>query len=102
MLKHQRSLNRNKMVKSKHVLETFVQALVEHQDEVVIKDSKDDMGILFNLTVSKSDMGRVIGRNGETAKALRTLLRAVGMTEDARINLKIDEPEGATPVDNTL
>lgn len=83
------------MVKSKNLLENIVGALVEYPEQVKIADKSDDMGILFTLSVAKSDMGRVIGRGGETAKAMRTILRAVGMTEDARINLKVDEPEGS-------
>jgi hypothetical protein len=39
-------------------------------------------------------MGKIIGRSGNTAKAIRTLLRVVGMKHDARVNLKINEPEG--------
>jgi len=83
------------MVKSKKLLENIVAALVEYPEEVKIVDKADDMGILFTLVVAKSDMGRVIGRSGETAKAMRTILRAVGMSENARINLKVDEPEGS-------
>jgi len=83
------------MVKSKNVLETIVTALVAHPEDIKIEDKTDDMGILITLGVHKEDMGRVIGRAGETAKAIRTILRAVGMTEEARVNLKIDEPEGS-------
>jgi hypothetical protein len=43
-------------------------------------------------------MGKVIGRSGATAKAIRTILRVVGMKNDARVNLKIEEPEGARTV----
>lgn len=83
------------MNKSKGVLEAVVSALVQYPEEVGIEETTDEMGVLLTLKVSKHDMGRVIGKEGNTAKALRTLLRAVGMTEEARINLVIAEPEGS-------
>jgi predicted RNA-binding protein Jag len=52
------------------------------------------MGVLLTLTVSPDDMGKIIGRDGNIAKALRTLLRVVGMKHNARVNLKINEPAG--------
>ena len=52
------------------------------------------MGVLLTLKVAKDDMGKIIGKSGQTAKALRTLLRIVGSKNDARVNLKIVEPEG--------
>jgi hypothetical protein len=54
----------------------------------------DEMGVLITLDVDGGDMGKIIGRDGATAKALRTLLRVVGMKNNARVNLKINEPEG--------
>lgn len=60
------------------------------------------MGVLISLTVNPADMGKIIGRMGNTAKAIRTLLRIIGMKNNARVNLKINEPEGSTrPVSNT-
>ena len=55
------------------------------------------MGVLITLDVAGGDMGKIIGRDGATAKALRTLLRVVGMKNNARVNLKINEPEGREP-----
>jgi hypothetical protein len=52
------------------------------------------MGVLMTLDVNKDDMGKIIGREGNTAKAIRTLLRVVGMKNNSRVNLKINEPEG--------
>ncbi len=52
------------------------------------------MGVLLLLTVHPDDMGKIIGKAGNTAKSIRTLLRVVGMKTDARVNLKIEEPEG--------
>jgi hypothetical protein len=53
------------------------------------------MGVLITLTVNPADMGKIIGRMGNTAKAIRTLLRIIGMKNNARVNLKINEPEGS-------
>jgi len=75
-------------------LEYVVKALVEHPEEVKIKRTVDEMGVLLLLDVNGEDMGKVIGRDGNTAKAIRTLLRVVGMKNNARVNLKINEPAG--------
>src|SRR3954464_11250008 len=75
-------------------LDYVVKALVDNPDAVVINRSVDEMGVLLTLTVSPDDMGKVIGRSGNTAKAIRTLLRVVGMKHNARVNLKINEPAG--------
>ncbi len=75
-------------------LEYVVRALVDNPDQVIINRSVDEMGVLLTLTVSPDDMGKIIGREGNIAKALRTLLRVVGMKHNARVNLKINEPAG--------
>jgi len=80
------------MEKSKAFLEYIVTSLVEFPNEVNIDSQIDEMGVLLTLHVSKEDMGKVIGREGNTAKAIRTLLRVIGMRDNARINLKIAEP----------
>ncbi len=78
-------------------LETVVKSLVDVPDKVKIVRTVDEMGVLLTLTVDNADMGKVIGRSGNTAKAIRTLLRVVGMKNNSRVNLKINEPEGAEP-----
>lgn len=78
----------------KQFLENLVTALVDHPDSVKINRTVDEMGVLLTLDVHADDMGKIIGRSGNTAKAIRTLLRVVGMKHDARVNLKINEPEG--------
>ena len=78
----------------KQFLETLVKALVDHPESVKINRTVDEMGVLLTLDVHAEDMGKIIGRSGNTAKAIRTLLRVVGMKHDARVNLKINEPEG--------
>lgn len=76
-------------------LEMVVKALVDHPEAVKIDRKVDEMGVLLTLDVHAEDMGKVIGRQGNTAKAIRTLLRVVGMKNNARVNLKVNEPEGS-------
>ncbi len=82
--------------KDQEFLEYVVKGLVEHPDDVKIGRSVDEMGVLLTLDLNPDDMGKVIGRSGNTAKAIRTLLRVVGMKHNARVNLKINEPAGGT------
>ena len=77
-------------------LEYVVKALVDNPNDVKIDRTVDEMGVLISLTVNPADMGKIIGRMGNTAKAIRTLLRIIGMKNNARVNLKINEPEGST------
>lgn len=78
-------------------LEMVVKSLVENPNDIKIQRTVDEMGVLLTLSVNPADMGKVIGRAGNTAKAIRTLLRVVGMKNNARVNLKINEPEGGVP-----
>lgn len=75
-------------------LDFVIKALVEHPQDVKINRTVDEMGVLMTLDVNPADMGKIIGREGNTAKAIRTLLRVVGMKNNARVNLKINEPVG--------
>lgn len=75
-------------------LDFTIKALVDNTDAVVITRSVDEMGVLLTLTVSPEDMGKIIGKDGNIAKAIRTLLRVVGMKHNARVNMKINEPMG--------
>ncbi len=77
-------------------LDYVIKALVENPNDVKISRTVDEMGVLLTLMVNPADMGKIIGRSGNTAKAIRTLLRVVGMKNNARVNLKINEPEGGT------
>jgi hypothetical protein len=76
-------------------LEYVVKALVDNPDDVKVTREVDEMGVLIRLDVNPKDMPKVIGRSGSTAKAMRTLLRVIGFKNDARVNLKINEPEGS-------
>jgi len=77
-------------------LEFLVKSVVENPDKVEISRKVDEMGVLLTLKVAPQDMGLIVGRQGSTAKAIRSLLRIVGMRNNARVNLKIEEPEGST------
>lgn len=77
-------------------LEYVVKALVDNPDAVKVDRKVDEMGVLITLRVDPADMGKIIGREGSTAKSIRTLLRIVGLKNNARVNLKIEEPEGST------
>lgn len=76
-------------------VEFIVKALVDHPEDVKTERVVDEMGVLVTLHLNPEDMGQVIGRMGQTAKAIRTLLRVVGAKRKARVNLKIYEPEGS-------
>lgn len=73
----------------------LVKSLVDHPEDIRIERKVDEMGVLLTLRVHREDMGQIVGRQGSTAKSIRALLRIVGMKNNARINLKIEEPEGS-------
>lgn len=76
-------------------VEYVVKAMVDHPEDVSTDRTVDEMGVLITLKVNQQDLGQIIGRQGQTAKSLRTLLRVVGAKNHARVNMKIYEPEGA-------
>ncbi|MDD5606486.1 MAG: KH domain-containing protein [Candidatus Pacebacteria bacterium] len=80
--------------KDKALLEYIVKALVDNPDDVKVERKIDEMGVLLSLKVNPEDMGQIIGRAGSTAKAIRSLIRIIGLKNHARVNLKIEEPEG--------
>ena len=82
----------------KEFVENVVKAIVDHPDDVKTKRSVDEMGVLIELSVHPEDMGKIIGKEGRTAKSIRTLLRVLGAKNNARVNLKIIEPEGGREV----
>lgn len=77
-------------------LEFVVKSIVNNPNDVKVNRDVDEMGVLLTLKVNPEDMGQVIGRQGSTAKAIRTILRVIGLKNNARINLKIEEPEGGS------
>jgi len=88
--------NSEKMERDQEFVDFVVKALVDTPDAVKTNRTIDERGVLITLDVDAKDMGMVIGREGATAKAIRTLLRVVGAKNNARVNLKINEPEGST------
>ena len=70
-------------------VEYVVKELVDNPDQVKVNRIEDDRGVLLELTVAPDDLGRVIGRHGATAQSLRNILRALGVKNGARYNLKI-------------
>ena len=78
-------------------VEYIVKTLVNNPEKVAVERKIDEKGVLLSLTVDPEDVGRVIGKRGVTAQAIRVLLRALGTKQDARYNLKIvnTDEEGA-------
>lgn len=74
-------------------LQFVLESLVEDRDELKVEGRIDDLGVLLTVSVSARDMGKLIGKGGQTVKALRTLIRVIGGNSSQRINIKILEPE---------
>ena len=85
-----------KLAADQEFLEFVVKSLVDHPEDVKVERKVDEMGVLLSMRVHSQDMGQVVGREGSTARAIRALLRIVGIKHNARVNLKIEEPEGST------
>ena len=79
----------------KQFLEFVAKAVVAHPNDVKVDRTIDERGVLLTLDINPEDMGYIIGRRGQTAQAIRTLLKIVGAKNNARVNLKINEPEGS-------
>ncbi len=86
------------MEKDQEFVEMVVKSIVDTPEKVKTERKVDEMGVLIELTVDPSDMGKIIGKEGRTAKSIRTLLRVLGAKERARVNLKIIEPESGREV----
>jgi len=86
-----------KVTSDQEFLEYLIKALVDHPEDVKIDRKVDEMGVLLSLKVNPEDMGQIIGRAGATARAIRSLVRIVGLKNHARVNLKIEEPAGDRP-----
>ena len=82
--------------KDQEFVESVVKEIVSKPDAVKVNRSIDEKGVLLELTVDPEDMGVIIGKEGKTAKSIRTLLRVLGAKNDSRVNLKIVEPEGSS------
>ena len=86
----------NKPANDKEFLEYVVKTLVDHPDDVKVERKVDEMGVLLSLNVHPEDMGQIIGKEGSTARAIRNLVRIIGLKNRARVNLKIEEPAGGS------
>jgi uncharacterized protein len=75
----------------KEVVETIAKSLVDHPDEVVVSEVEGEGATVLELRVASEDLGKVIGKQGRTARAIRTLLRAAGMKLKKRFVLEILE-----------
>jgi len=84
------------MEKDQAFVEQLVKSIVAHPEDVKTERTVDERGVLISLHINQEDMGYVIGRQGQTARAIRTLVKIVGAQNNARVNLKIVEPEGST------
>lgn len=73
-------------------LRYVLESIVEDKSTLQIESKVDELGILLTVQVGDKDMGKLIGKGGQTVKALRTLLRIVGGNANQRVNLKIVEP----------
>ncbi len=82
------------MESDQQFVDYVVKAIVNNPDDVKTTRTVDERGVLITLDINPSDMGYVIGRQGQTARSIRTLLKIVGAKNNARVNLKINEPEG--------
>lgn len=88
----------DKPLSDKEFLEIIVKAIVNNPNDVKVERKVDEMGVLLTLDINPTDMGYVIGKQGQTAHSIRTLLKIIGAKNNARLNLKINEPEGSTHV----
>ncbi len=87
-----------KVTNDQEFLEYIIKALVDNPEDVKVDRKVDEMGVLLSLKVNPEDMGQIIGRAGATARSIRSLVRIVGLKNQARVNLKIEEPEGGRAV----
>ena len=73
----------------KELVEVIAKSLVEHPDEVVVTETENEKSILVELRVAPSDMGKVIGKQGRIAKAIRSVVKAASTKEDKKVVVEI-------------
>lgn len=73
----------------KELVEVIASALVDSPEDVVVTETEDEKQIVLNLTVAPEDMGKVIGKQGRIAKAIRTVVHAAGSKGDKKIMVDI-------------
>ena len=75
----------------KELVEVIAKSLVDNPDEVVVNETETDKGIVVELHVAQSDMGKVIGKQGRIAKAIRTVVKAAAYNTDKKITVEIGQ-----------
>lgn len=80
----------------KDLLNFIVTSLVTKPEAIVIEEQKEDGNVNLNLTVDPSDMGIIIGKSGQTIRAIRKLLTVRAIAENVRVNLQLTEPPAST------
>lgn len=73
----------------KELLEVIAKNLVDNPDKVVVEEKTDEIGIVLELTVDENDIGKVIGKQGRIAKAIRSVIKAAAIREDKKVVVKI-------------
>ena len=73
----------------KELVEVIAKALVEHREEVVVTENQSEKAIVVELRVAQSDMGKVIGKQGRIAKAIRSVVKAAASKEDRKVIVEI-------------
>lgn len=73
----------------KELVEVIAKALVDSPEEVVVTETESEKGIILELTVAQSDMGKVIGKQGRIAKAIRSVVKAAASKEDKKVIVEI-------------
>lgn len=84
------------------VLETILKALVTQPDKINIERKIDEMGVLLTIKTHPHDVGLVIGKKGSMIKALRFIIKAIGLKNHARVNLKVEEPHKTSTIDEVI
>ena len=77
----------------KELIEVIARALVDRPDEVVVTETESDKAIVLELHVAQSDMGKVIGKQGRIAKAIRAVVKAAASREDKKVIVEISNEE---------
>ena len=73
------------------ILKTIIESLVDQKDQIQITRVDDEKGVLFKVKVAESDMGKIIGRQGRIAKAIRTVMKAVTSKEHKKVGIIFEE-----------
>ncbi len=75
----------------KELVEVIAKALVNNPDEVVVTEREDEKGVIIELKVAPSDMGKVIGKQGRIAKAIRSVVKAAASKEEKKVIVEITQ-----------